>query len=135
MTAKEYLRRCYHLQGLIRAKKEKIAQLRERAVSCNNRLSFEPRAQSGGDRMSAAVAKICDLEVRLALDELRLAELEAEIIGRIDALEVLDYRRLLTLRYVNYKKWEEIALEMHYSYRRIHELHSRALLYFEGLIQ
>lgn len=36
-------------------------------------------------------------------------------------------REVLRLRYIDGKKWEEICIEMGYSWRQIHYIHSRAL--------
>lgn len=72
----------------------------------------------------------------------RLAELEAKINRRVDALymikaEILNaitavdnptYRTLLIERYINFKTWEKIAVDMNYSYvHLVHTLHPCAL--------
>jgi DNA-directed RNA polymerase specialized sigma24 family protein len=84
--------------------------------------------------MSGLVVKIYDLEAKLVKDKIRLVELEKDIIGRIDALEEPAYRELLTLRYVNGHKWEEIAVRMNFAFRWVHTLHGRALRSLENLL-
>ena len=49
----------------------------------------------------------------------------------IEALEDDREKELLTLRYLRGMKWEEIAVNMGYSWRKIHYLHGEALEHFE----
>lgn len=37
-------------------------------------------------------------------------------------------REVLRLRYIDGKKWEEVALEMHLTYRRVIQIHGKALI-------
>jgi len=41
----------------------------------------------------------------------------------------------LTYRYINGKTWEEIAVEMHYTYKWVHVLHGQALAEFENVLR
>ena len=49
--------------------------------------------------------------------------------GKIIAAFVQDpnYKRILELRYLSYKRWEEIAVSMGYTFRWTQMLHARAL--------
>lgn len=78
----------------------------------------------------------------------RLVELEDSINGRIDELvaikaEIADvvkrvddsrYRTLLIERYTDFRTWEQIAVDMNYSFRRIMELHDEALIEVSKII-
>lgn len=78
----------------------------------------------------------------------KLAELEEKIRGRLDALvevkgdilaaigQVEDsrYRTLLLERYIRYRTWEQIAVDMNYSYRQICRMHGEALAAIERVI-
>jgi hypothetical protein len=132
MTAKQYLRQLRHIRGLVAAKEEKIQQLREWASLSRNSLSLDRRGGFAGDRLSAMVAKICGMETSLIADKLRLLDLEREIIGRIDAVDDLRCRKLLTLRYVNGQGWGQIAREMGYGIDHIFKLHGWALRQIEN---
>lgn len=46
---------------------------------------------------------------------------------KIDSIEDDDEREVLWLRYIKGLKWEEVAVEMNYSWRRTHDIHSNAL--------
>ena len=59
----------------------------------------------------------------------KLAELAAEQLAIELAIEPLDatYRMLLRYRYIDGLKWEEVCVQMNYSWRQTHYLHGRAL--------
>lgn len=76
--------------------------------------------------LDKAVADLVDTEAKTAAEIDRLTVLEAEIIGAIDRVPE-PYRALLYERYVNGKTWEQVAVDMHYSYRGVTKMHGRAL--------
>ena len=53
-----------------------------------------------------------------------------EVRQQIEQLEDEDEKRVLTLRYLKSYGWERICVEMEYSWRQIHYIHSRALEHF-----
>lgn len=79
----------------------------------------------------------------------RLVELDATINQRIDQLvdtkqEIIDviaqvpdsrYRTLLTERYTAFKTWEQIAVDMNYTWRRVMQLHGEALVALGQVLQ
>lgn len=76
--------------------------------------------------LDKAVADLVDTEAKTAAEIDRLTVLEAEVIGAIDRVPE-PYRTLLYERYVNGKTWEQVAVDMHYSYRGVTKMHGRAL--------
>ena len=46
-------------------------------------------------------------------------------------MENEDEQRVLRLRYIRGLKWEEVAVEMGYSWKQIHRIHSSALTNFK----
>ena len=63
------------------------------------------------------------------LKEERLAKIRRHINvkRKIDSIKDDDEREVLRLRYIRGLKWEEVAVEMNYSWRRTHDIHSNAL--------
>jgi DNA-directed RNA polymerase specialized sigma24 family protein len=132
LKGKDCLGQLVQIHKLIRAKEEKIRELRARAVYRPNRLGYEGRGMSPGDRVSEMVASICAVEELLVADKLRLGRLEARTLEKIGALANDGDRQLLELRYVDRKRWEEIADIMGYSPVHVRgSLHNRALRAFE----
>ena len=73
------------------------------------------------------ISKIVDLETEINTEIDKLVEKRKEIESVIRAVEDSTLRTLLEYRYINGKKWEEIALMMGYDYRWVLRLHGRAL--------
>ncbi|MDR2006711.1 MAG: hypothetical protein LBP78_05650 [Acidaminococcales bacterium] len=132
MQAKDYLRQLNQVHKLIKAKEEKIKELRARAIYRPNRISYGGRGSAPGDRVSEMVASICSVEELLLFDKLRLSRMEELTLEKLRALADEGDRRLLELRYVNRKCWDEIADIMGYSAAHVRgSLHNRALRAFE----
>ena len=63
--------------------------------------------------------------------EKRVADLwreEEAILEKLGAIENGDIKRVLILRYIDFKPWAKIAAEMSFSERRIMQLHAEGLL-------
>lgn len=100
--------------------------LRDLVVSVSPNLSGMPRG-GGGSGTQGAISKIVDLETEINAEIDKLVEKRKEIESVIRAVEDGALRALLEYRYINGKKWEEIALMMGYDYRWVLRLHGRAL--------
>lgn len=132
MKAKHYLRQVRRVDDLVRIKFEQIEILESIATKVTTDLTSEKvQNSSEQDKMSNIVAKIIDLKNELANDIERLLTLQKEVRVEIDGIENQDYRLLLSLRYLSFRTWEEIAVEMGYSYQWIHIIHRKALQEFE----
>ena len=57
----------------------------------------------------------------------RLYAVKQEILAVILKMKDNRYRDVLTKRYIDNKTWEQIAVEMNYSFRRVIQLHGEAL--------
>ena len=133
MSAKEYLRQLRRLDFEIKAKLDECEWVRHMATRANVNLSSE--RTSGGRRATSkvedCVVKLVMLEESLHRDIAYLAKLKNEAIGKINSLQLSDYRTLLTMRYVIGRSWEEIAVNMSFSYRHTLRIHGAALTEFE----
>lgn len=88
-----------------------------------------------GDKLGAAVARIIDAENRV-IDELEMLEaIEHEVLNTILRVKDATLSTLLYERYINGKTWEQIAVDMHYSYRGVTKMHGRALLAVKECIE
>lgn len=99
---------------------------RELATRVSPNLSGMPRGGGGGGTQGA-ISKIVDLETEINVEIDKLVEKRKKIESVICAVEDSTLRTLLEYRYINGKKWEEIALMMGYDYRWALRLHGRAL--------
>lgn len=153
MTAKEYLlqisrwqRKIAYLQAMSQEQIKELADEMERLynqASGLKAISYDKDhiQISPENTLEAIVIQIEELAADLnkALTTERIATrrkveaLQAKIKtakGMIEGLQNEDYARVLTLRYVEGKRWEEIACLMNYSYRHITRIHGQALAAF-----
>ena len=77
--------------------------------------------------MQDIIGKIVDLENEINADIDKLVDLKREMVAVIKAVENPEYQTLLELRYLCFKTWEQIAVDMKYSTRNIYMLHDAAI--------
>lgn len=128
MTAKEYLQQAFRIDQRINGKLEMVARLRESATKVTSNISDMPRSSSPNlQTMETTVAKLVDLEEEINRDVDALVDLKREIMQTIGQLEKPEHQMILESRYLCYKSWEQIALEMNVQIRWVYRLHGRAL--------
>ena len=127
MKAKEYLSQAYRLDQRIDAKIEQVMSLRNLAAKATSTLSDAmPSGTRNVHRMEDIIIKIIDFENEINADIDRLVDLKREIMRVIKALPNPEYQTLLELRYLCFKSWEQIAIEMNYSIQHIYRLREKA---------
>ena len=87
------------------------------------------------DRMATTIAKIVDLEKEINEKVDALIDRKAQVIRLLEKVRNPDYLQILQRRYVELESFEEIAAEMHYTYRWICKLHGRALQAFSKVLE
>jgi hypothetical protein len=128
VTTKEFLQQAYRIDQRINSKLEQIMSLRELATKATSTLSDMPRSESPNlHRMEDIIAKMVDLESEINADVDTLVDLKREIVTVIKQVENSEYQTLLELKYLCFKKWEEIAIEMSRDLRWVYRLHDKAL--------
>ena len=128
MTAKEYLGQAYRLDQRINSKLEQVMSLRDLTTKATATISDMP---GGGSRnvyrMQDIIGKIIDLEDEINQDIDALVDLKRKMVTTIKAVADPECQTLLELRYLCFKTWEQIAVDMQYSTRNIYKLHDRAI--------
>ena len=61
-------------------------------------------------------------------------DLKRELMRTIKAVDDVDCQFLLEGRYLCYKSWEQIAVEMGFRLRHVYEVHSKALNKIEKIL-
>lgn len=89
--------------------------------------SFEPKTQSVTSKVETGAENIVEIDKQLQEQIAKRVRLRLEIAKVIYALESEKYRYLLSSRYIDGKKWEQIALDMNYSVVQIWRMHGEAL--------
>lgn len=132
--AKEFLNRGYQSRIRIRAKKERIENWRRIAESIT--AAIKPVAAFSSmpsKKVEDCVCNIIELQEEIQEEIDGLVQVEREISRAITkAVEDPTLRALLEMRYLNYLKWEEIAVRLDVTFRWTMTLHRRALEEFSS---
>ena len=136
MTPKEYLQRYRDAAKRARAALDHLDELRSMATRITPNYGGEGGGtHQTGDKLGAAVARIIDAENRVS-DELEMLEAtEREVVNTISAVHDATLSTLLYERYVNGKTWEQIAVQLNYSWRQTVRLHGVALSAVKDVIE
>ena len=128
MTAKEYLGQAYRLDQRINSKLEQVMSLRDLATKATSTLSdVAPSGTRNVHRMEDIIVKIVDLENEINHDIDNLVDLKREMVSGIKAVTDPEYQTLLELRFLCFRTWEQIAVDMNYSIQHIYRLYDKAL--------
>lgn len=135
MTVKEYLSQAFVLNKLINAKKSRIVNLRDKQYLLGGGLSdVKVQTSTAQDALGNATAEVLDLINECEKDIIRLLDIQKEIEATIEILNLSDLKLILFERYVNLKRWEDIAADNNYSWDTVHRKHRRALVILEKSI-
>ena len=77
--------------------------------------------------MAEAVNKIIDLQTEINYDIQKLVDLKREMVRVIKAVDNTEYQTLLELRYLCFKTWEQIAVDLGYNVRHVYRMHDEAV--------
>lgn len=98
------------------------------AIKCDKNLVQTSKANDGNENL---VLKYLDLENEIKRKKLEFHKAKDKIINEIQGIPDDRYVNVLYKRYVEYKSYENISYEMHYSMQYVKQLHKQALRAFE----
>lgn len=126
--AQEYLLQVQKLDSSIDSRLEQVAHLKAMTTKITTTLKQDVVSGSGNqDKIGDAIAKIIDLENEINRDIDAYVDKKREICRVIESVKDPDQMVVLQKRYLLYEPWEQIALEMHCTYRNVCYIHGRAL--------
>ncbi len=129
--AKEYFAQIRKTDRLINRLDSTIATLRSSLTSTGSQLKQDKVQTSGPkDTLGETIAKIMSLEddINTRIDE--LVTMKKEAFSMISKVPDLDQQNVLVGRYIQLKKWEDLAAEFEYTTQWLFEIHGKALLAF-----
>ena len=128
MTAKEYLNQAYWLDRRIDSKLEQLSALRDTATKTTAVMDSEVVSHTRNvHSLQDVIAKIIDMQEEINSDIDALVDLKRDIMRTIREIEDPEAQTVLELRYLCFKRWEEISVIMNYSVRRVYQIHDEAL--------
>lgn len=127
-NAKEYLGQAYRIDQRINSKIEQVSALNNMAIKATSTISDMPGSATRNiHRMEDVIVKIIDLQNEINADIDELVDFKAEVMGVIKSIDNLEYQTLLELRYLCFKPWEQIAIELGYSINNVFKMHRKAI--------
>ena len=131
MQAKEFLNKIRYIDMMIDCKLEQINDLRDMLTSIGSPIGDKVQSSKDPDKFTDPVSKIIELEKEINDDIDKLIDLKRIARKAIEQLDNEVENMVLYKRYFENKSFEQISVEMGYSWRQIHRLHGNALKDFE----
>ena len=133
MTTKEWLMRAWRID------KEIETLIRSRDAAYNRCTSITQNyagdCVSGTKDPHAKFDGLAEYEIEIDAKVDELISVKRETEAAISQVENSTYRDLLRRRYLCFDHWEQIAVEMNYSYMQVCRIHGRALQEIEDVIE
>ena len=135
MTAKEYLGEIRRLTYVIEDYEKSLEMLRNDIASIQGISYDRDRVQvpASSDTTINKIIRLDQLAKEVEDITIEKARLRARIVTQITMMKDWNYNQLLFKRYVEFKKFELIAVEMNYAYQSVVNMHGEALKKFEEL--
>ena len=127
MQAKEFLNKIRYIDMMIDCKLEQINDLRDMLTSIGSPIGDKVQSSKDPDKFTDPVSKIVELENEINNDIDKLVDLKSIARQAIESLDNDIEKMVLYKRYFENKTFEQISVELNYSWRRIHQFHGNAL--------
>lgn len=129
MKAKTYLKQIELMDAKINTRLEEVERLNALATKTTSVMGGE-RVQSSGSqqKMENCILKLAEAKDRYEMEVARFLVYKQNVLQIMDKHCDPDCINLLYSRYFQYKPWEQIAVELNYTYKWVSGgLHQRAL--------
>ena len=123
---KKYLNRAYWLTQT-RDKLEREYEKKQKEVGNISVSNSEIKSNKIVSNVENKAIDLFNLEEKIKSHNIEIDEARKEIADIINQIEEENLRDVLRLRYLEFRKWEDIAYILHYSRANIFILHNKAL--------
>ena len=129
--AKEYFAQIRKTDRLIHRLDSTIATLRSSLTSTGSQLK-QDKVQTSGPKntLEETITKIIDLEAKINARIDELVSMKQEAFTMINRIPDLDQQNILIARYIDGKKWLDIAFDLNFSISQVYKIHGKALISF-----
>lgn len=128
---KEFLESIRAQDKMLRAYEQDLKDLRQRAYSISSpKLGDKIQANHLGS-LDEIVEKLLSQVDRVNREWDRLIAMRDKAKEMIGSIKRVDVRCVMYRRYICNQSWEQIAVDMHYSLRRVYQVHGAGLLFLE----
>lgn len=130
---KQRLKSAWVWQKQLEADLQMLQDLKDLAEQITPVYSLAPGGGGSNDKLGGTVAKMADVKITVQNDIKMLTEALAATRALIKMLDDEKLQLILFKRYLNYQRWEVIAADLGYTWRRIHQMHAEALKILEKI--
>lgn len=129
--AKDFLNQISRLDALINRLLNTVATERSRLTSIGCELK-QDKVQTSGPKNSLeeTICKIDELERTINARSDELVDLKNATLKAIQILPDFDQQNVLIARYIDGKKWLDIAFDLNFSISQVYKIHGKALIAF-----
>ncbi len=143
MTAKQYLNRIRDLDGQINRLERQRQDLRAMLFNTSSPANMGESVQTSTteSKWFALIAKVDELERDMVKEIDHLIDLKEAAAGKIEKISLTDkqternVKEVLFRYYIRCESFEQIAVEMSYTYRWICMLHGKGLVAFDEYLK
>ena len=123
----KYLSQYRYIKSDIDRKIREIEDTKSRIFNITATLSDMPKSTSRSNTIADNISKFNDFENDIKNDLDKLLRTKKSIESKINSIEDLKLREILKCRYIDCKKYEEIAVEKNIDMRWVYRLHEKGL--------
>lgn len=126
MTFEEKIRWLRRYQDSLRRERElaeELEQLHTRACKVTPSLTGMPGGPSDGQSLPRAVESIVQAQQELQAQINQCGYIRREVVAALEQVTNARDHEILRRRYLLNQKWEQIAVEMYYSYKQVRRRH------------
>lgn len=127
---KEYLRSYIPLVKAAKRLEEELEELRLSTMLPSTNNDGLPGSSDKKD-LSDYIVKVDKLMRKIIRTRYKRIEAYSKIFRDVERLDNEKERAVLTYRYLRGYSWEKICIEMNYSWKQVHRIHSNALANFK----
>lgn len=132
ISPKQWLMQAWQIDDEITALLEARDHAKDRCLSVTVKYKEPVSGNSGGSDDGLVSLVYLEQKIDARID--KLCEVKTDILSAINQLDDGRYRQLLIGRYIQCKTWEQVAVDMHYSYKQVCRLHGKALVAIKDVL-
>ena len=123
---KEKFKNYYWINKNIEQLEDELLVIESRVMKVTQTFSDLPKMKGHHDKLADNVSDMIEIQNKINRKLPELYKLRSEIEELINKLPARE-QHLIMARYIHAKKCEEICVDMVYSWRQVHDIHSKAL--------
>lgn len=126
MNIKVFFKQVYAQESLLRAKEVEL-RIAHRDIESLKSTLGPKESLTGGGELSGKLTQVERYERRVKREMDRLYAMKDRAKTLINQLENPEEKTVMTYRYLNHMKWEEVCIHANISWRNMHRKHASAI--------